>query len=111
MRYFIWILRLAVFVVVLLFALKNTDRVTVRFFVDTLTTDIPLIVVMLACFVAGTLFGLLLTVPASLRRRRELAAMRRDLERARTEAAALAPVAPATTAPPSSDVVLPMHPL
>lgn len=110
MRYFIWILRLAVFVVVLLFALKNTDRVTVRFFVDTLTTDIPLIVVMLACFVAGTLFGLLLTVPASLRRRRELAAMRRDLERARTEAADLVPVAP-TTAPPSPDVVLPMHPL
>ena len=110
MRYFIWILRLAVFVVVLLFALKNTDRVTVRFFVDTLTTDIPLIVVMLGCFVAGALFGLLLTVPASLRRRRELAALRRDLERARTEAAALAPAAP-TPARPSADVVLPMHPL
>lgn len=107
MRYFIWILRLAVFVVVLLFALKNTDRVTVRFFVDTITTDIPLIVVMLACFVAGTLFGLLLTVPASLRRRRELAALRRDLERARAET----PVAPAPVTTPSSDVVLPMHPL
>jgi uncharacterized integral membrane protein len=111
MRYFIWILRLAVFVVVLLFALKNTDRVTVRFFVDTITTDIPLIVVMLASFVAGTLFGLLLTVPASLRRRREAAALRRDLERAKAEAAAAAPVAAPVTTPPSPDVVLPMHPL
>lgn len=111
MRYFIWILRLAVFVVVLLFALKNTDRVTVRFFVDTITTEIPLIVVMLACFVAGTLFGLLLTVPASLRRRRELAALRRDLERARAEAAAAAAPPVTTTTPMSPDVVLPMHPL
>jgi uncharacterized integral membrane protein len=110
MRYFIWILRLAVFVVVLLFALKNTDRVTVRFFVDTITTEIPLIVVMLACFVAGTLFGLLLTVPASLRRRRELAALRRELERTRLEVPVTTPVV-ASTAPPSPDVVLPMHPL
>jgi len=111
MRYFIWILRLAVFVVVLLFALKNTDRVTVRFFVDTITTDIPLIVVMLASFVAGTLFGLLLTVPASLRRRRELATLRRELERAKAEAAAAAPVVTPVTTTTSPDVVLPMHPL
>lgn len=111
MRYFIWILRLAVFVVVLLFALKNTDRVTVRFFVDTITTDIPLIVVMLASFVAGTLFGLLLTVPASLRRRRELATLRRELERAKAEAAAAAPIVTPVTTTTSPDVVLPMHPL
>ncbi len=111
MRYFVWILRLAVFVVVLLFALKNTDRVTVRFFVDTLTTDIPLIVVMLACFVAGTIFGLVLTVPASLRRRREAAALRRDLERLRAEQARQQVGPPAPADAPTPDVVLPMHPL
>ena len=47
MRYLIWILRLAVFIVILLFALKNTDPVNVRFFADNVITGVPLIVVML----------------------------------------------------------------
>lgn len=85
MRYLVWALRLLVFVAVLMFALKNTDPVTVRFYADHLVSEIPLIIVMLACFVVGTLFGLLLTVPAGLRRRREISRLRRDLERLQAE--------------------------
>jgi uncharacterized integral membrane protein len=34
MRYLVWLLRLAVFIVVLVFALKNTGPVNVNFFAD-----------------------------------------------------------------------------
>lgn len=108
MRYLVWALRLLVFVVVLLFALKNTDRVTVYLFADRLISEVPLIVVMLGCFVAGTVFGLLLTVPAVFRRRREMAALRRELDR--VKAAAVVP-GEERDLPPSPDVVFPMSPL
>lgn len=107
MRYVVWALRLVVFIAVLMFALKNTGPVAVNFFADYVVRDVPLIVVMLAVFVLGTVFGLLLTVPASLRRRREAHRLRRENERLQAEAAALAgnappqPVAPETIAPMS----------
>lgn len=85
MRYLIWALRLLVFVLVLMFALKNTESVTVRFFGD-YQAQIGLIVVMLVTFVVGALLGLLLTIPAGVRRRREVVRQRRELERLRTEA-------------------------
>ena len=85
MRYLIWALRLLVFVLVLLFALKNTEPVTVRFFGD-YQAEMGLIVVMLLTFVVGAFMGLLLTVPAGVRRRREVQRQRRELERLRHEA-------------------------
>src|SRR5690606_11220373 len=59
MRYLVWILRLVVFVVVLMFALKNTGPVDVRFFADHVVAGVPLIVVMLVVFVLGAIFGFL----------------------------------------------------
>lgn len=106
MRYFIWALRLIIFVAVLMFALKNTDPVTVRFYAEHLVTEIPLIVVMLVCFVVGALFGLLLTVPAGMRRRRELARTRRELERLRAERASRV-----EAGTPNPDDVAPLSPL
>jgi len=81
MRYLIWALRLLVFVAVLMFALKNTGPVVVNFYADYVIQNVPLIVVMLVTFVVGTIFGLLLTVPAAMRRRREAIRLRRELER------------------------------
>ncbi|HLU00560.1 MAG TPA: lipopolysaccharide assembly protein LapA domain-containing protein [Burkholderiaceae bacterium] len=108
MRYLVWILRLVVFVVVLLFALKNTGPVDVNFFADYVVTDVPLIVVMLAVFVLGAVFGLLITAPVILRRRREAARLRREL--ARLEEKARQPVQPqeAAVAP---ETVAPLAPL
>lgn len=105
MRYLVWALRLLVFIAVLLFALKNTEPVTVRFYADHLVSQVPLIVVMLATFVAGGLFGLLLTVPAGIRRRRELARVRKELER--LKAAQAAP----HDKPISPDEMVPLSPL
>ncbi|AUL47695.1 hypothetical protein BBB39_12840 [Bordetella trematum] len=100
MRYFVWALRLIVFIAVLMFALKNTDPVAVKFYADYVVQDVPLIVVMLATFVLGAVFGLLLTVPASMRRRREAQRLRRELERLQASDQAV-PVAPEAVAPMS----------
>ncbi|TAL84145.1 MAG: LapA family protein [Candidimonas sp.] len=81
MRYLVWVLRLLVFVLVLLFALKNTGPVNVHFYSDHTLADIPLIVVMLVTFVLGALFGLLLAVPGLMRRRREIRKLQRELHR------------------------------
>lgn len=104
MRYLVWILRLIVFVVVLLFALKNTGPVDVNFFADHVISGVPLIVVMLVVFVLGALFGLLITAPAMVRRRREAIRLRRELNRLEEKhrqpaAPQEAAVAPETVAP------------
>lgn len=81
MRYLVWILRLVVFVIVLMFALKNTGPVDVSFFADHVVTGVPLIVVMLAVFVLGVVFGLLIAAPSLMRRRREANKLKRDIAR------------------------------
>src|SRR5690606_38348399 len=88
----------------LLFAVKNTGPVDVSFFADHVISDVPLIVVMLVTCVLGAVFGLLITAPAIVRRRREAARLRRELarleERQRQPAAPReAAVAPETVAP------------
>ncbi|CFV94792.1 membrane protein [Bordetella pertussis] len=64
--------------------------------------DVPLIVVMLVVFVVGALFGLLLTVPAAMRRRREALRLRREVERLQAAASGTPPaVTPEAVAPMS----------
>ena len=108
MRYLVWALRLLVFVAVLMFALKNTDPVAVKFYADYVVQDVPLIVVMLVVFVVGALFGLLLAVPAAMRRRREAIRLRREVDRLQAQLNGGPAPAPATVAPES---VAPMSPL
>ncbi|SRR5690606_36981224 len=108
MRYLVWILRLIVFVVVLLFALKNTAPVDVGFFADHVISGVPLIVVMLVTFVLGALFGLLITAPAIVSRRREAARLRREL--ARLEEKYRQPATP-QEAPLAPETVAPLAPL
>jgi uncharacterized membrane protein YciS (DUF1049 family) len=66
---------------------------------------VPLIVVMLSTFVLGTLFGLLLTVPGYIRRRREVVRLKKDLERIQ------AAVNPQGTVPLSPDALVPLSPI
>lgn len=102
MRYLIWALRLLVFIVVLMFALKNTGPVEVNFYADYVLQNVPLIVVMLVAFVIGTIFGLLLTVPAAMRRRREAVRLRREVERLQAAAdGSTTEIAPESIAPMS----------
>jgi len=78
MRYVHWVIRLAVFVVILMFALKNTGLVDVRFFADHVVTNVPLIVVMLVMFILGALLGWLITLPSVMKYRRDANRLRRD---------------------------------
>jgi uncharacterized integral membrane protein len=107
MRYLVWVLRLVVFVAVLMFALKNTDPVQVNFYNDYVMHNVPLIVVMLVTFVVGAIFGLLLTVPAAMRRRREAMRLRRELER--VQAAMSSQPGQPVNVPP--ETIAPMSPL
>ena len=102
MRYLVWVLRLLVFVLVLLFALKNTEPVDVRFYADHVISGIPLIVVMLVVFALGLVFGLLVTAPSVVRRRREAARLRKEVARLQESMRQTVPseaVAPETVAP------------
>jgi len=105
MRYLVWALRLIVFIAVLMFALKNTDPVAVTFYGTWVVQSVPLIVVMLSTFVLGALFGLLLTVPGSLRRRREVARLKKELDRIK------AAVNPQDGSQVSPDALVPLSPI
>ena len=67
-----------VFVLLVAFAAKNTENVTLRFYFD-LALQAPLVVVLFCFFAAGALFGMLALVGTLLRQRRRIAAMGRPL--------------------------------
>lgn len=81
MRYLIWALRLLIFLLVLLFALKNTEPVSVKFFSDVAVTNIPLIVVLLVTFFLGAIFAYLLSVLVRLKKSREVSQLKSELAR------------------------------
>jgi uncharacterized integral membrane protein len=87
----------AVFVVALLFAIKNADPVTVHFYFDQ-SWQAPLVFVVLASFAAGAACGVAACLPPLVRQRRELAGLQKELRLARTAEAA--PPEPARTLAP-----------
>jgi uncharacterized integral membrane protein len=78
MRYVLWIVKLALFALALTFAVKNTDPVTVRYFLGN-EWRTPLIFVLLVFFCVGAVLGLLGALGQILRQRRELSALKREL--------------------------------
>ena len=81
MRFLTWAIRLALFVVLLAFAARNTEPVTLRFYFD-LAWQAPLVALLLAFFAAGAVLGLAAALGTFLSQRRELARLRRN-ERSR----------------------------
>ena len=79
MRLLSWVARVAVFILLLAFAVRNTDPVTLRFYFD-LAWQAPLVALLLAFFVAGALVGLAAMLGTVLRQRREIQQLRRELE-------------------------------
>ena len=74
-----WLLRLLVFLVLVGFALSNTETAAVRFFgIPQVEWRAPLVLLLLAFFAAGALLGVLATMPMVLRRNRELQVLRRE---------------------------------
>lgn len=79
MRYLVWLLRAFLFLLLLGFAVKNDQPVTLRYFFG-YETEASLVVVLLCFFAAGVLIGVLAMLASMLRQRRELAALRRELQ-------------------------------
>ncbi|HVB49833.1 MAG TPA: LapA family protein [Burkholderiales bacterium] len=80
MRFLNWTLRLVVFLVLVAFAAKNTEPVTLHFYFD-LAWQAPLVVLLLAFFTGGAVLGLLAMLTTLLRQRREILQLRRDARR------------------------------
>jgi lipopolysaccharide assembly protein A len=76
MRIVTWTLRLALFLLLAAFAAKNIEPVALRFYFD-LALTAPLIVLLLAFFAGGALFGVLALLGTLLRQRREISQLRR----------------------------------
>ena len=79
MRYLGWAVKILLFVVVLGFALRNSQPVTLHYFLG-YVWEAPLVVLMLAALVLGSLLGVLALLPTLFRLRRERAKLRKELD-------------------------------
>jgi len=78
LRYLFWLLLSVLFVLLLLFAVRNTTPVRLRFFFDQ-GWDVPLIVLLLCFFVIGVCLGVLASLERIFRQRREIAALKKSI--------------------------------
>ena len=79
MRYLNWLLRAALFIVLLGFAVKNDQPVTLRYFFG-YEWQSSLVIVLLIFFAAGTAIGALAMLASVLRQRREIARLKREIQ-------------------------------
>jgi uncharacterized integral membrane protein len=71
-----WIFKFALFVLVLTFAARNTDPVTVRYYFGG-EWQTPLVFVLLVAFCVGVAVGLMTTLAQIVKQRREISALKR----------------------------------
>ena len=79
MRIVTWTIRVLVFLLLVAFAAKNVEPVTLRFFFD-LALQTPLVLALFAFFALGALFGILALVGTLLRQRREISFLKKSME-------------------------------
>ncbi|WP_295507673.1 LapA family protein [Accumulibacter sp.] len=83
MRWLLWILRVVLFLFLFAFAIRNTDPVNVRFFLDA-AWNAPLVIILLAFFAGGVIFSMLFLFVPLMGRRREVNRLQRELHALRT---------------------------
>ena len=76
--YLSWLLKALLFMAMLAFALKNTDPVTLRFFLG-VSAEMPLILALLLFLLGGVVLGVLACLARGFRQRREILRLRREL--------------------------------
>lgn len=79
MRYLVWLLRAIWFVLLLGFAVKNDQPVALRYFFG-YEWQASLVVVLLVFFAVGVGIGVLALLGNLFRQRREIAALKRELQ-------------------------------
>jgi uncharacterized integral membrane protein len=90
MQALVWIVRFLIVVILVWFAVKNSQLVELRGLPDQ-SWQAPLVFVLLVVFVAGMVIGLLAWVPTVVRQRREIGRLKKAA--AREPGAASAPPA------------------
>jgi len=85
-----WAIRLIIFAILLVFAIRNTEPTTLRFVLD-YAWEAPLVIVLLASFATGAILGMLSLVGVVFRQRREISRLKRE---------AAKPQLPVTPEPP-----------
>ena len=99
MQTLVWILRFVIIVILVWFALKNSQQVEVKGFPGQVW-ETPLVFALLVAFVAGVVMGLLAWIPTVVRQRREIGRMKRAAEKQAALAAIVPMPPPAPVAPP-----------
>jgi putative membrane protein len=78
MRYLLWLLKFLLFILILSFAVKNTDTVVVRYYLG-YEWQAPLVLVLLVVFCLGVVIGIIANFTHTFRQRREIVALKREL--------------------------------
>jgi uncharacterized integral membrane protein len=86
---------LAVFAVLLVFAIKNTEPATLHFWFDR-TWQAPLVFIVAVSFAAGAAFGVVACIGPIARQRRAIAALEKELRLREPASPAGVPPRPAT---------------
>ncbi|MES1982531.1 MAG: LapA family protein [Pseudomonadota bacterium] len=79
MRYLIWMLRAALFLIMLGFAVRNDQPVVLRYFFG-YEWQASLVVILLVFFAIGAAVGILAVLGKIFRQRREIAALKSELQ-------------------------------
>lgn len=85
MKFFIWILRASLFLVLLSFAIKNDEPVVLHYFFG-YEWHASLVLVLLLFFAAGAAIGILAVLSNLFRQRKEIAALKNELSLRNREA-------------------------
>ena len=101
MQALVWILRLLIVLVLVWFAVKNSQPIEIHGLPEQ-RWQAPLVFVLLVVFVAGVVIGLLAWIPTVVRQRRELARLKRAAEQ-HAQVAAMPPPG-AEREPPGADI-------
>jgi putative membrane protein len=100
-----WLFRIGLFLVMMGFALSNTDTATLRFFgIPEFEWRAPMVLFLFLFFAAGALIGVIATMPLVLRQRRNIGRLRREADAASRAASKAA----ADAAPPPDAARLPL---
>lgn len=77
MRALLWGFRIVIFLFLFVFALKNTELVSIRFFFDSFW-QAPLVIIVLVFFAAGAALGVLSLLGTVFGLRREVSRLKRE---------------------------------
>jgi len=92
MTFLTWAIRLIIFSFLVLFAIQNTEPVSLHLLLDQ-AWEAPLVIVLLGFFAGGAMLGVLSVVGVIFRQRREISRLKRELAK---------PVVSVPTEPPAT---------